>query len=106
MIDAERNAKLIDFGASCTSPEKCKYWTRMHPYVPEFGEDATETNVTLDQYKSSDIWVLGELYEFILTKRPNLKVKPLILKMMNVDLLKRPSIETVISSLQTLMDKS
>ena len=103
MIDVERNAKLIDFGISCTSPEKCKHWTSVHEYVPEFDEDTTEINMTLDQYKSSDIWMLGNLYKFILTKRPNLKVEPLILEMMNDDLLKRPSIETVISSLQILI---
>ncbi len=105
IIDVERNAKLIDFGGSCTSPEKCEYWSGMHGEVPEFDEDATETNETLDQYKSSDIWMLGNLYEFILTKIPILKVEPLILKMTNIDLLKRPSIETVISSLQTLIDQ-
>ncbi len=109
MIDVERNVKLIDFGSSCISLEKCKYWSKMRGEVPEFGgipELLKNTNTTLDQYKSSDIWMLGNLYKFILTKRPNLKIESLILEMMNNDLLKRPSIETVISSLQTLIDQS
>ncbi len=103
MIDSEQNAKLIDFGTSCTSREECKLWSHVAGGMPEL---LRKTNMTLDQYKSLDIWMLGNLYKFILTKRPNLKVEPLILKMMNDDLLKRPSIETVISYLQTLTDQS
>nr|QBK91296.1 MAG: putative serine/threonine protein kinase [Pithovirus LCPAC202] len=103
MIDSEQNAKLIDFGTSCTSREECKLWSHVAGGIPELLKN---TNMTLDQYKSSDIWMLGNLYKFILTKRPNLNVKPLVLKMMDVDLLKRPSIGTVISSLHTLIDQS
>ncbi len=103
MIDSEQNAKLIDFGTSCTSRKECKLWSHVAGGIPELLKN---TNMTLDQYKSSDIWMLGNLYKFILTKRPNLNVKPLVLKMMDVDLLKRPSIGTVISSLHTLIDQS
>lgn len=102
MIDSEQNAKLIDFGTSCTSRKECKLWSHVAGGMPELLKN---TNMTLDQYKSLDIWMLGNLYKFILTKRPNLNVKPLVLEMMNDDLLKRTSIETVISYLQTLMDK-
>ncbi len=103
MIDSEKNAKLIDFGTSCTSTERCKLWEYEAGGMPEL---LGNTNMTLDQYKSLDIWMLGNLYTFMLMERPDLGVEPLALEMMNDDLLKRPSIGTVISYLQPLMGKN
>ncbi len=111
MIDAEDNAKIIDFGISCSSRDRCNKWAdelnidvaagfRPPEFgIPEFGKP--KVDLTLNTYRASDVWMLGRIYQRILKERPSLtdQYQSLVAEMKTPDPSNRPSIEKVIQVL-------